>query len=140
MRPPDGHNTIFPIGLVVYWGHGPDDETARELAAGYALWVRSIRKGDGAMPFPGPDETRRYSWNEADHALVRDRVDTQFVGSPKAVTQRLAQLQEATAADERIVTTITHSHEDRRQSLILLAQEWCATLAPLAGVARHSVG
>ena len=119
---------------------GPDDETANKLAAGYVLWVRSIREGDGAMPIPGPHETSRHSWNEADDALVRVRVDTQFDGSPKTVTQQLAQLQEATAADELIVTTITLSHEDRRRSLILLAREWCATLAPDAAVARRSVG
>jgi alkanesulfonate monooxygenase SsuD/methylene tetrahydromethanopterin reductase-like flavin-dependent oxidoreductase (luciferase family) len=94
------YNTIFPIELVVYWAP--------------AQW------------FPGPHETSWRSWNEADDALVRDRVDTQFVGSPKTVTQQLAQLQEATAADELIVTTITHIHEDRRRSPILLAREWCA--------------
>ena len=75
------------------------------------------------MPFPGPDEASRHAWSDEDRALVRDRVDTQFVGSPKTVAQQLAQLQEATGADELIVTTITHSHEDRRRS-ILLAQEW----------------
>ena len=41
---------------------------ARELAAGYALWVRSIRTGEGAMPFPAPDEASRHSWTEADDA------------------------------------------------------------------------
>ncbi|WP_344744843.1 LLM class flavin-dependent oxidoreductase [Streptosporangium vulgare] len=31
-----------------------DDETARELASPYGLWVRSIRTGAGAIPFPHP--------------------------------------------------------------------------------------
>ena len=115
----------------------PDDETAKELAAGYALWVRSIRKGEGAIPFPDPDETRRHPWSEADDALVRDRVDTQFVGSPKTVTRQLAQLQEATAADELIVTTITHDHEDRRRSFMLLAQEWCSHLSSRTTASDH---
>ena len=119
---------------------GPDDETARELAAGYALWVRSIRAGEGAIPFPAPDEARRHSWTEAEAALVRDRVDTQFVGSPQTVASRLAQLQEATEADELIVTTITHRHEDRRRSLVLLAQEWCSTVSLDAGATRTAVG
>ncbi len=61
----------------------PDDETARKLAAGYAPWVRSIRKGEGAIPFPGPDEASRLEWNDEERALVRDRVETQFVGSPR---------------------------------------------------------
>jgi alkanesulfonate monooxygenase SsuD/methylene tetrahydromethanopterin reductase-like flavin-dependent oxidoreductase (luciferase family) len=103
---------------------GPDDQTARSLAAGYGLWVRSIRRGEGAIPFPGPNEAGRHTWDDDDRALVRDRVDTQFVGSPRTVADRLALLQEATGADELIVTTITHSHADRKRSFSLLAQEW----------------
>jgi hypothetical protein len=38
----------------------------------------------------------------------------------------LAQLQEATGADELIITTITHDHADRVRSYELLAQEWQA--------------
>ena len=102
----------------------PDDETATRLAAGYGLWVRSIRKGEGAIPFPGPDEAGRQPWDENDRALVADRVDTQFVGSPKTVARQLSLLQEATDADELIVTTITHSHADRVRSFSLLAEEW----------------
>jgi alkanesulfonate monooxygenase SsuD/methylene tetrahydromethanopterin reductase-like flavin-dependent oxidoreductase (luciferase family) len=55
---------------------------------------------------------------------VADRVDTQFVGSPKTVARQLSLLQEATDADELIVTTITHSHADRVRSFSLLAEEW----------------
>ena len=51
-------------------------------------------------------------------------MDTQFVGSPTTVAGQLAQLQEASGADEILVTTITHSHEDRRRSFTLLAREW----------------
>jgi alkanesulfonate monooxygenase SsuD/methylene tetrahydromethanopterin reductase-like flavin-dependent oxidoreductase (luciferase family) len=105
---------------------GPDDDTAERLAAGYGLWVRSIRKGEGAMPFPGPSEAGRHTWDEDDRALVRDRVETQFVGSAGTVARQLDRLQEATDADELIVTTITHSHADRKRSFTLLAQEWCS--------------
>ncbi len=102
----------------------PDDATARKLAAGYGLWVRSIRRGEGAIPFPGPDEASRHPWSEEDTALVRDRTSTQFVGSPDQVASQLEILQKETGADELIVTTITHSHADRVRSFSLLAQEW----------------
>ena len=108
----------------------PDDESARKLAAGYAPWVRSIRKGEGAIPFPGPDEASRLEWNDEERALVRDRVETQFVGSPRTVAAQLEVLQEATGADELIVTTITHSHTDRIRSFTLLAQEWFSEVRP----------
>ncbi|MFC5907570.1 LLM class flavin-dependent oxidoreductase [Streptacidiphilus monticola] len=101
-----------------------DEATARELATGYGLWVRSIRSGDGAIPFPTPAEARAHIWTEADLALVADRTGTQFVGSPPQVADQLETLRDATGADELIITTITHQHEDRVRSYQLLAEEW----------------
>jgi alkanesulfonate monooxygenase SsuD/methylene tetrahydromethanopterin reductase-like flavin-dependent oxidoreductase (luciferase family) len=101
-----------------------DEATARELATGYGLWVRSIRSGEGAIQFPTPDEARAYSWSDADRDMVADRVDTQFVGTPGQVAGQLEQLRAATGADELVITTITHDHRDRVRSYELLAQEW----------------
>jgi alkanesulfonate monooxygenase SsuD/methylene tetrahydromethanopterin reductase-like flavin-dependent oxidoreductase (luciferase family) len=100
------------------------ESAARELATGYGLWVRSIRTGEGAIEFPSPGEARSHSWTEEDRALVADRIDTHFVGSPKQVASQLEQLRDATGADELIVTTITHDHADRVRSYELLAEEW----------------
>jgi len=102
----------------------PSDDEARELASGYGLWVRSIRTASGAIPFPSPEEARRHAWTDEDRALVRDRVDTQFTGSPATVAERLDVLARATGADEVVVTTITHDHADRVRSYELLAREW----------------
>jgi alkanesulfonate monooxygenase SsuD/methylene tetrahydromethanopterin reductase-like flavin-dependent oxidoreductase (luciferase family) len=63
-------------------------------------------------------------WTDADRALVEDRAATQFTGSPATVAKSLRILQEATGADELLVTTITHDHADRVRSLQLLAEEW----------------
>jgi luciferase family oxidoreductase group 1 len=105
---------------------GPDDATARELASGYGLWVRSIRRGEGAMEYPSPQEVARHEWSDEDRVLVADRVDTQFVGSPQTVVAGLNRLRDATDADELVITTITHSHADRVRSYELLANEWHA--------------
>jgi alkanesulfonate monooxygenase SsuD/methylene tetrahydromethanopterin reductase-like flavin-dependent oxidoreductase (luciferase family) len=101
-----------------------DEATARELAAGYGAWVRSIRSGEGAINYPTPKEARAYTWTEEDHELVADRVDTQFVGSPSQVADMLERLRDATDADELLITTITHDHADRVRSYRLLAEEW----------------
>ncbi|MFE2464944.1 LLM class flavin-dependent oxidoreductase, partial [Streptomyces mirabilis] len=101
-----------------------DDGTARELATGYGLWVRSIRTAEGAIEFPTPKEARAHVWSDPDRALVADRVETRFVGSPGHVADQLEQLQEATGADELLITTITHGHADRVRSYELLAEEW----------------
>ncbi|MDT7586252.1 MAG: hypothetical protein QOE32_3802 [Pseudonocardiales bacterium] len=102
----------------------PDEHTARTLATGYGLWVHSIRSGAGAIQFPTPEQASAHRWSDEERALVADRVDTQFVGSPAQVADQLEQLRDATQADELIITTITHDHADRVRSYELLAEEW----------------
>jgi alkanesulfonate monooxygenase SsuD/methylene tetrahydromethanopterin reductase-like flavin-dependent oxidoreductase (luciferase family) len=101
-----------------------DDATAQELAAGYGLWVHSIRSGAGAIQFPTPKQARAHAWTDDERELVADRVATQFVGSPARVADQLEILRDATGADELIITTITHDHADRVRSYELLAREW----------------
>ncbi|MFI5915114.1 LLM class flavin-dependent oxidoreductase [Dactylosporangium sp. NPDC051541] len=103
---------------------GETDEQAAILASGYGLWVRSIRKGSGAIAFPTPEEAAAHEWSDEDRDLVRDRIDTQLVGSPRTVADKLEQLRDATGAHELAVTTITHGHADRVRSYELLAEEW----------------
>ncbi|HEV2638233.1 MAG TPA: LLM class flavin-dependent oxidoreductase [Actinocrinis sp.] len=100
------------------------DDKARDLAAGYGAWVRSIRTAEGAIQFPTSAEAAGIPWTDEGRALVADRIDTQFTGSPKTVADKLEILQEATGADELIITTITHDHADRVRSYRLLAEEW----------------
>lgn len=102
----------------------PDDATAARLASGYGLWVRSIRTGAGAIAFPTPEQAAAHVWSDEDRELVKDRIDTQLVGSPTSVADKLQQLQRATGAHELAITTITHQHADRVRSYQLLAAEW----------------
>ncbi|WP_433528137.1 LLM class flavin-dependent oxidoreductase [Micromonospora sp. CA-263727] len=100
------------------------DDAARRLAAPYPTWVRSIRTGEGAIPFPRPEDVAGQPWTDADQDLVADRVDTQFVGSPETVAALLRTLRDVTGADELLVTTITHDPADRATSYDLLAKQW----------------
>ncbi|CAI7979259.1 Luciferase family protein [Frankia sp. Hr75.2] len=106
-----------------------DDETARRLASGYGPWVASIRAGGGAIPYPSPGEVAARGLSDAERALVADRVDTQFVGSPETVVRGLRVLRDATGADELLITTITHDHADRVRSYELLAEAWSRSSA-----------
>ena len=56
--------------------------------------------------------------------MVNDRVATQFVGNPDEVAERLETLQRATGADELVVTSVTHRHQDRLRSHELIAKRW----------------
>jgi len=101
-----------------------DEATAVELAAPYGQWVLSIRVGDGAVPFPSPEEAAAFEWTDETRAKVVDRTETQFVGAPGDVARRLDDLRAATGADEVLVTTIVHDHAARVRSYELLAKAW----------------
>jgi alkanesulfonate monooxygenase SsuD/methylene tetrahydromethanopterin reductase-like flavin-dependent oxidoreductase (luciferase family) len=101
-----------------------DDAAAAEIGKPYGLWVRDIRTGRGAQPYLKPEEADAEPWTDEDAALVADRLDTRFVGSPDTVVERLATLRRVTGADELLITTIAHAHADRVRSYELLAKAW----------------
>ncbi|MEU0505922.1 LLM class flavin-dependent oxidoreductase [Nocardia sp. NPDC005998] len=100
----------------------PDDARAQHLAATYGHWVHSIRSGTGATDFLDPDTATPLTPQQ--RRLVDDRIATQFVGSPRTVVERLQALQRVTGANELLVTSVTHRHEDRLESHRLLADAW----------------
>lgn len=117
---------------------------ARALAAPFADWVLSIRRGAaGAIAYPRPDEAVPWEERDADErALVADRVDTRVVGAPADVVARLETLQRVTGADELLITTATHDPADARRSFALLAEAWGvapAAEAPPAGADRAAL-
>jgi alkanesulfonate monooxygenase SsuD/methylene tetrahydromethanopterin reductase-like flavin-dependent oxidoreductase (luciferase family) len=99
-----------------------DSATARELASSYGHWVYSIRAGDGAVPYPAPETVEPLTDEQAE--LVKDRTATQFVGDPDEVADKLETLQRVTAADELVITSVTHRHADRLRSHELIAKRW----------------
>jgi len=99
-----------------------DSATARHLAAGYGHWVYSIRTGVGATPYPDSDGCPPLT--DEQRAVVIDRLETQFVGNPDEVVERLHALQRVTNADELVVTSVTYRHKDRLRSHELIAQRW----------------
>jgi alkanesulfonate monooxygenase SsuD/methylene tetrahydromethanopterin reductase-like flavin-dependent oxidoreductase (luciferase family) len=102
-----------------------DSATARHLASSYGHWVYSIRTGVGAVPYPDPDDCPPLTDEQL--PVVKDRLETQFVGNPDEVAERLCALQRVTGADELVVTSVTYRHEDRLRSHELIAKRWGLT-------------
>ena len=103
---------------------GETDAQARHLASGHGQWVHSIRAGQGAIPYPSPEEAAAAPLTPAQQALVQDRLDTRFVGSPATVAEHLRTLQRVTGADELLLTTVTHDEQAQLRSFALLAEAW----------------
>lgn len=99
-----------------------DTATAGHLASTYGHWVYSIRSGDGAIPYPDPDTAEPLTDEQLE--VVKDRTATQFVGDPDEVAAKLETLQRVTKADELVITSFTHRHDDRLRSHELIAKAW----------------
>jgi alkanesulfonate monooxygenase SsuD/methylene tetrahydromethanopterin reductase-like flavin-dependent oxidoreductase (luciferase family) len=102
-----------------------DSATARQLAASYGHWVYSIRTGVGAVPYPDPADCPPLTDEQL--PVVKDRLETQFVGDPDEVAERLCALHRVTGADELVITSVTHRHSDRLRSHELIAKRWGLT-------------
>ncbi|KNH22500.1 monooxygenase [Arthrobacter sp. ZBG10] len=100
------------------------EQDARRLGAGFAAWVHSIRSGQGAIAYPAPADGGRLDAAVGSPELVRDRVETRFVGAPGTVTANLRALQRATGAQELLITTIAHGQAEQVASYGLLADAW----------------
>ncbi|WP_369745119.1 LLM class flavin-dependent oxidoreductase [Paenarthrobacter sp. AMU7] len=102
----------------------PDEHQAQRLARGYAQWVHGIRSGQGALPYPSPEDALDLPLDADANDLVKDRVDTRLVGDPHQVRDKLRTLQRTTGAQELLITTIAHDPADRQSSYQLLAEAW----------------
>ncbi len=76
------------------------------------------------QPYPDPDTVTPLTPEQQE--IVRDRTETQFVGAPDEVADRLAALQRLTGADELVITSVAHRHADRLRSHELIAKVWAA--------------
>jgi luciferase family oxidoreductase group 1 len=82
------------------------------------LRLRSGRPG----PFPTPDEASAFHPTPHEKELIRSWSGSRIVGDPATVRAELLALRERTDADELMVTTMVHGHDDRVRSFRLLAE------------------
>jgi luciferase family oxidoreductase group 1 len=117
------------------------DEQARELAAPAELTMLRFRQGGRMWKLPSVAEAKAYPYTAEELLAVREGRQRLTVGSPATVRERLTTLAAQGAADEIMVTTIVHDHQDRRRSYELIAEAFgiSAADAASAGSAVDSV-
>ena len=105
------------------------DAEAERLAA--TIDLNSVRRAKGEyLPLASPEEALAYPYTPAERERIRANRRRLFVGSPATVRQRLAQLAEATAADELMITTMIYDHAARKRSYALLAEAFGLSPSP----------
>src|SRR4029450_829459 len=88
------------------------DDRARWLAGPGTLAFLRLRSGPPAR-YPPPGEAAEYTSAPAEREVIRAWTSSHVVGDPDTVRRRLAELVDATGADELIGTTLTQDPEDR---------------------------
>jgi luciferase family oxidoreductase group 1 len=91
------------------------DERARFLAGSGALSFLRLRSGRPG-PMPSPEEAAAHPYTELERAFVEDRLASQIIGSPETVQRGIAELVDATRADELMITTMVFDPADRLSS------------------------
>lgn len=98
------------------------DEQARYVAAPAALSFLRLRTLGRPGLLPTPEEAAGYPYSPLERAFVEERQADQVIGSVATVRAGLEELVARTGADELMVTTIVHGHEDRLRSFALVAE------------------
>ncbi|MDH6142574.1 MULTISPECIES: LLM class flavin-dependent oxidoreductase [Kitasatospora] len=101
-------------------------EAARHLARSAALGMLRLRRG---MPtaIPTPQEAADYPYSPAEEDFVESWMANVVMGEPGRVADGLEELRKRTGADELMVTSHFHGHEDRLRSYELIAQAYGLT-------------
>src|SRR6266487_3404837 len=77
-------------------------------SSGYSAQVAGL-----PGPLPSPEEAAAYPYNEMERAFIEDRLATQIIGAPDTVQRGIADLVDATQADELMITTMVYDPADR---------------------------
>ena len=87
---------------------------------GLLSWIR-LRSGRPSV-IATPEFAAEYNFTPSEREITKARSNSQIIGNPNVVLERLTELIATTGADELVVTTMVHGHADRVRSYELLAE------------------
>ena len=98
----------------------PTDEEANHLATSPQQRFLNLIRGGPVFSLP-PVESMDGLWNEAEREAVEGKLAAAIIGGPATIKAKLKAFQQATHADELILSTDAYSHADRLRSYELAA-------------------
>ncbi|MDN5914390.1 MAG: LLM class flavin-dependent oxidoreductase [Pseudonocardia sp.] len=111
-----GPTVLLSVSVIV----AETDERAEWLAGSTRLKVLSRRRGHRIL-LPHPEDAARHPYTDDDRALIAETSKGVLSGSPETVADLLREVVADTGADELMVTSPIHDHDDRRCSYELLS-------------------
>ena len=107
------------------------EHRAKGLAAPGALAFLRLRSGRPDV-FPTPEEAAEYQFTPHEREMVKAWTGSHVIGDPVSVRRQLEDLVARTGADELMITTIVHGHNDRIESYRLLADAFSLSAPALS--------
>ena len=101
-------------------------ERAQWLAGPSRLAFLRLRSGRPGR-YPTPEEAAARELTPMEHEIIRSWTASSVVGTPAEVKAALDGLVARTGADELMITTMVHGHEDRLRSYELVAETFGLT-------------
>ncbi|BAN00398.1 LLM class flavin-dependent oxidoreductase [Ilumatobacter coccineus] len=98
-------------------------EHAEFLVGPSALSFTRLRQGR-PIQLVTPEEVADYEWSPMEQELLKSWRGPQVIGDPTSVRGQLDDLVERFQVQELMITTMTHSHDDRMKSYELVANAW----------------
>jgi len=95
-------------------------ERAQWLSKPSSVGFLRLRQGRPA-PYPRPESVEDVVFTPTEQQAIEAWSASRIVGDPSEVVEALRALAERTGADELMVTTLVHGHDDRLESYRLLA-------------------
>lgn len=97
------------------------EERAERLA--WTLDLAWLRLRSGRLgPLPSPEEAMAYPYTPQERVTVREYRALHLIGSPASVRAQIEALLEEVEAEEVMVSSMIHSHDERLRSYELLAE------------------
>jgi luciferase family oxidoreductase group 1 len=96
------------------------EERAQWLAGPSRLAFLRLRSGRPGR-YPTPEQAAAHEFTPMEQEIVRSWTASSVVGTPDTVRDALEGLATRTGADELMITTMVHGHEDRLRSYELVA-------------------
>ncbi|QKW19672.1 LLM class flavin-dependent oxidoreductase [Kitasatospora sp. NA04385] len=103
-------------------------ERARWLARSAGLGMLRLRQGRPG-PIPTPEEAAAHPYTPAEEDFLESWLANVVLGTPAEVAEGLEALRRRTGADELMVTSHIHGHENRLASYGLIAEAYGLTAA-----------
>ncbi len=110
----------------------PNEDAAKDLKTVARLGALQFSAGLRDLPIPSLEEARAYEWDDEDRALAEAFTGRGFIGTKDEIVPALRKLVEECGADELMIMSNPHDHEQRKESYSLLSEAFATGVSSVA--------